>query len=280
MKKKALTEEEKYVIIHKGTEAPFSGKYNKHHEKGFYLCKQCETALYESHDKFDSSCGWPSFDSAIENRVRHVPDADGVRTEIVCATCNAHLGHVFFGEQFTRKNTRHCVNSISLDFLPFQNTEEAIFAAGCFWGVEYYFKKFNGVLTATSGYTGGETENPDYKQVCSGKTGHAEAVKVVFNKLKTNYASLVRYFFEIHDFEQVDRQGPDIGTQYRSAIFYKGEDQKKMADEIIDSLFAKGYMVATILEKATKFWIAEDYHQDYYDLKGTHPYCHSYKKVF
>ena len=278
-----LTDKEKWVILKKGTEAPFTGKYDDHYKKGIYTCRQCGAKLYESSSKFKSSCGWPSFDDEIEGAVKHLPDADGMRTEIVCANCEGHLGHVFLGEKYTAKNTRHCVNSISMEFVPAENKtnlQTAIFASGCFWGVEYYFSKFDGVVSAAAGYTGGKVKNPTYEQVCTGKTGHAEAVRVVFDPSKTTYLDLAKLYFETHDFTQLNRQGPDIGTQYRSEIFYTDDGQKQVAEKLIKQLKAKGYDVKTALNKAGKFYEAEDYHQDYFQKKGKTPTCHIYKKIF
>lgn len=280
-----LTPEEEQVILRKGTERPFTGEYYDFKGNGYYACKRCDAKLYESDDKFDSGCGWPSFDDEVKGAVTRVPDKDGMRTEIICANCGAHLGHVFLGEGFTEKNTRHCVNSISLKFIPYgkmteTNTDTAYFAGGCFWGVEYLMMNEPGVVKTTVGYIGGNKENPTYKEVCSGTTGHAEALEIVFDPAKVTYEKLAKLFFEIHDFTQVDRQGPDVGEQYRSGVFYVNDEQKKTAQNVIKILSDKGYNVATEVTKANRFWRAEDYHQDYYNVTGKKPYCHVYRKIF
>jgi peptide methionine sulfoxide reductase msrA/msrB len=285
MKYNKLTPEEERVIVHKGTEMPYSGKYVNNHEDGTYTCKRCNTSLYRSQDKFDSHCGWPSFDDEIPGAVKRLPDADGQRTEILCANCGAHLGHVFIGEGFTAKNTRHCVNSISMNFIPAQTqqaekTETGYFAGGCFWGTEYYFKNAKGVLQTRVGYMGGHTDHPTYKHVCYENTGHAETLEVTYDPQLTNYETLARLFFEIHDPTQVDRQGPDIGDQYRSAIFYRNQEQQKIAAKLVGLLKAKGFKVATEITPAATFWPAEEYHQDYYTKTGKQPYCHVYTKRF
>lgn len=273
-----LTLKEKLVIIHKVTEPAFTGKYDKHFEKGTYVCKQCGAELYRSVDKFDSGCGWPAFDDEIEGAVKRVPD--GFRTEIICANCDGHLGHVFVGEGFTQKNTRHCVNSISMDFIPSASRDTAYFAGGCFWGVEYYFEKADGVESVVSGYMGGKKKNPTYLEVSSKKSGHAEVVQVIFDPQKVSYQALAKLFFEIHDPTQVNRQGPDVGKQYRSEIFFTNKEQKQTVKNLIEILVSKGYNVATQITRAGDFWKAEDYHQDYYANKGGTPYCHSYTKRF
>jgi peptide methionine sulfoxide reductase msrA/msrB len=282
MKLKPLTPEEERVILHKGTEAPYTGKYEKFSETGTYVCKHCGTPLYRSSDKFDAGCGWPAFDDEIPGAVKRTPDADGRRTEITCAACGGHLGHVFLGEGFTGKDTRHCVNSISIEFVPASQakTDTAIFAGGCFWGVEYYMAKIDGVISTEVGYTGGQKDNPTYKEVCAGTTGHYEAIEVVFDPAKTTYETVARMFFETHDPTQWNHQGPDFGEQYRSAVFYNSDEQKAVAERLIALLKGKGYAVVTELIPAKRFWKAEEYHQDYYEHKGSTPYCHGYTKRF
>ena len=159
-------------------------------------------------------------------------------------------------------------------------TDKAYFAGGCFWGVEYYLKTLDGVLSTIVGYSGGAKENPTYEEVCNKITGHAEAIEVIFDSDKTSYEELAKYFFSIHDFTQINRQGPDVGEQYRSEIFYVNDEQKKIAEKIIDELTEMGYEVATKLTKFEKFWDAEDYHQDYYTKTGKLPYCHTFKKIW
>lgn len=276
-----LNEQEKYVIEQKGTERPFTGIYNDFYEEGTYLCKKCNTPLYKSSDKFKSGCGWPSFDDEIKGAIKRVPDADGRRVEIVCASCGAHLGHVFEGEGFTSKNTRHCVNSISLNFeKKINENKKAYFAAGCFWGVEYYFQKQKGVKSVISGYMGGFVDNSTYQIVSSGNSGHLEVVEVTYDESIVSYESLAKLFFEIHDFTQTNGQGSDIGSQYLSAIFYVDESQKNIAQKLIVELEKKGYKVATTLHPEVTFYKVEDYHQNYYNKTGKFPYCHSYKKIF
>jgi len=281
---RTLTPEETRVIVDKGTERPFSGKYEEFNLNGVYTCRRCGAALYRSTDKFNSGCGWPAFDDAIPGAVKQQPDADGRRTEILCAHCGGHLGHVFTGEKLTSSDVRHCVNSVSMDFVPAAGLDghfkKAVFAGGCFWGVEYYLQQAKGVIRATSGYTGGNTENPTYQEVCTGRTGHLEAVEVLFDPRETSYEELLKLFFEIHDPTQADGQGPDLGGQYHSAVFYFDDAQKATAEKLIGVLKAKGYDVATVLRPAAKFYPAEGYHQDYYFKSGKHPYCHAPVKRF
>ncbi len=284
MEFRELNEEESRVILNKGTEMPFTGEYNSFYETGTYSCKRCGSKLYNSSSKFDSGCGWPSFDDEIDGAIKRVTDADGRRVEILCNNCNAHLGHVFEGEQLTPKNTRHCVNSISLLFEPIdtQTTASAYFAGGCFWGVEYYFEELDGVFEAVSGYMGGESSDPTYKEICKGNSGHLEVVKVVYDPSTISYETLAKLFFEIHDPTQKDGQGPDIGSQYLSAVFYSSDEEKRALQRLIDMLKKRGFDVATSLIDASKhpFHKAEEYHQDYYFKINKVPYCHTRVKRF
>ncbi len=262
-----LNDEEIRVIIDKGTEAPFSGQYNSEKRDGVYLCRQCGKPLYHSEDKFDSGTGWPSFDDQIAENVKRVPEGFG-RVEVVCHECGGHLGHVFEGEGFTKKNTRHCINSVSLSFVPKNNIKKAYFAGGCFWGVEANFEKIPGVIDVISGYSGGITKNPEYRQVITGDTGHAESVEVVYDNSVVDYETLAKAFFELHDPTQLNMQGFDVGTQYRSALFFNDDQEKEIAEKLIKILKNNGYNVVTQLTKFDKFYPAEDYHQNYIARTG------------
>lgn len=280
MKRNKLTPEERAIIIDKGTEPPHTGKLLGENRAGIYLCRQCDAPLYRSEDKFESHCGWPSFDDEIKGAIRRITDLDGRRTEIICARCAGHLGHVFLGEGLTEKDTRHCVNSLSMRFVSSNELSRAYFAEGCFWGSEYFFGKAQGVIESSVGYMGGHKESPTYEEVCTGSTGHYETVEVVYDANAVSYEELVRLFFETHDFTQRSGQGPDIGEQYLSVAFYATLDEKNILDAYIKRLEEMGYNVATRLRPVAHFWPAEIYHQDYYDKKGGRPYCHTYKKVF
>ena len=268
-----LTPEEKRVIVDKGTEAPFTGEYDDFFEHGVFVCRACSAPLYESKDKFDAGCGWPAFDKVKDGSVERIKDMSlgYERTEIICAKCKGHLGHVFEGENLTPENTRHCVNSISIRFLSYDSLSLATFAAGCFWGVEELFRTIPGVYSTTVGYVGGEKVDPTYKEVCTGNTGHAEAVQIIYDEKQVNFITLLNIFWNNHDPTTLNRQGLDVGSQYRSAIFFHHEDQKKAAEnskkELDRSNKFKNRIVTQIIP-ITNFYRAEEYHQDYLYKRG------------
>jgi peptide methionine sulfoxide reductase msrA/msrB len=280
MKFNKLTDQERKIIKEKGTEAPHSGEYDNFFQKGAFACRRCGALLYRSEDKFDAHCGWPSFDDEIFGAVKRSLDSDAERTEITCARCGAHLGHVFDGEKLTPKNTRHCVNSLSMKFVPekelMKKQETAYFAGGCFWCLDAMFRALQGVIYVNSGYAGGTKENPTYEEASSGLTGHAETVEVVFNPLKISFEALLTVFFATHDPTTKDRQGDDVGSQYRSAIFHVNELQKELAENFVKNLEVENVFDGKIITEIVplkKFYLAEEYHQNYYTKNSQAGYC-------
>ncbi|MCC7304429.1 bifunctional methionine sulfoxide reductase B/A protein [bacterium] len=282
-----LTPAESRIIIDKGTEPPFTGQYEKFFEEGIFVCRQCGLPLFDAQAKFDANCGWPAFEETFPLAVKETLDTDGSRTEITCARCGGHLGHVFRGEQFTEKDTRHCVNSLSIRFVPKSRQEEymlkeenqlhsreIILRGGCFWCIEAAIIRVPGVLNVISGYAGGETGNPSYEEVCSGETGHAEVVKVIFDGGTLPREKVLDMFFKIHDPTTKDRQGNDFGTQYRSIIFYESDTEK---DEITGYVKKKqeeyDEPIVTEIKKLEKFYEAEKYHQRYFEKNPHAGYC-------
>lgn len=164
--------------------------------------------------------------------------------------------------------------------IDYENTKRAYFAGGCFWGVEHLMESKKGVKDVISGYMGGTVKNPSYYGVIKGDTGHVETVEVIYDPREVSYETLAKLFFEIHDPTQKDGQGPDIGSQYLSVVFYGNDEEKKTTEKLINILESKGYDVATTLKPHSPFYAAEGYHQNYYLRTGKTPYCHVYKKIF
>jgi len=272
-----LTPQTLAILRDKATEPPFTDKMEPQFERGSYICRGCGLPLYPAEAWFNSGTGWPSFDSALDDHVQTLTDIDGRRTEIICQRCQGHLGHIFYNEGFTARNKRHCVNSLALEWVPNHtliDTEEAIVAGGCFWGIEHLMKKCLGVIKTQVGYTGGHVDQPDYQQVCHSDTGHLEAVRVIFDPNQQDYVGLLQYFFECHDPTQSHGQGHDIGQQYQSAVFFLNPNQKQKAQQVIKQLKSMGYETVTQLRPASPFWPAEAEHQDFYDKHPQAPLCH------
>ncbi len=285
--------QDQYAVLRRGaTEAPGSGEYNKFYEQGRYLCAGCGQELFRSEAKFDSGCGWPSFDRPADaEKVDEQSDTSHgmARTEVRCARCGGHLGHVFDDGPRQTTGQRYCINSAALEFKPAgseegktepgqggrgddeQQAATATFGAGCFWGVEESFRTLPGVVETAVGYCGGEVENPTYEQVCTDKTGHAEVVQVRYDAARISYEQLLEVFWKSHDPTQRNRQGPDVGRQYRSVIFYQDDQQRKAAETSRAALEASGKYkspIATEIVPAKPFYRAEDYHQQYLQKRG------------
>lgn len=286
--RKQLTPEQFEVARQEGTERAFTGLYWNNHEEGIYRCVCCGTALFQSATKFDSGTGWPSFFAPIaqENVELKSDTSYGMRrTEALCKRCDAHLGHVF-DDGPPPTGLRYCINSASLTLVKQSEAssppdsggarETAVLGGGCFWCLEAVFEELKGVGGVVSGYAGGKVPNPTYEAVCAGETGHAEVVEVTFDPARISYEELLRIFFSIHDPTTLNRQGPDIGTQYRSAIFTRSPAQKISAEKICQELADQQVWanpIVTQIESLEIFYPAEAYHQDYFQQHPDQGYC-------
>jgi peptide methionine sulfoxide reductase msrA/msrB len=290
--KKQLSAEQYTVTQKCGTEPPFHNAYWDNHKPGIYVDVVSGEPLFSSLDKFDSGTGWPSFTQPVKGaEVVQKKDSElgMVRTEVRSKMADSHLGHVFDDGPADKGGMRYCINSASLKFIPVEESDQAgygqylepfvkaglikpathetaILAGGCFWGMEEIIRKIPGVIKTTVGYSGGKTADPTYEDVFTGTTGHAESIEVVFDPAKLSYEALLDYFFRMHDPTTLNRQHNDVGTQYRSAIFYTSDAQKKTAESVKARWDKSGKFnrpVTTEITAATKFYSAEDHHQKY-----------------
>jgi len=283
--KRLLTSEQYRVARQHGTEQPFSGEYCESYSPGIYNCVCCGTALFDSTGKFDSGTGWPSFSAPVQhNVVKYKFDNSYFmqRVEVLCNVCDAHLGHVF-EDGPAPTGLRFCINSISLKKEE-EKAEEtskhhklfdtATLGGGCFWCTEALLDELDGVTEVISGYAGGDIVNPTYRQISGGKTGHAEVVQARFNPQVISFADILRIFLATHDPTSLNRQGADVGSQYRSIILYHNEEQQQIAMEVIaemQSAFDKP--IVTEVRPFSKFFKAEQSHQEYYRSNPEKAYC-------
>jgi peptide methionine sulfoxide reductase msrA/msrB len=298
--KSSLTPLQYQVTQCSATEPPFQNEFWDNKRAGIYVDVVSGEPLFSSLDKFDSGTGWPSFTRPMEAAgvVAHEDISHGVRrVEVRSASADSHLGHVFLDGP-APTGPRYCINSAARRFVPVESLEAqgygqflplfrpetyatAVLAAGCFWGVEEILRQIPGVIDTEVGYTGGMTAAPCYEDVCTGETGHAEAICVVFDPTKISYEEIVRIFFRLHDPTTPNRQHNDVGTQYRSAIFYRDEAQRATAIRVRDELDAAGkfkHPIVTQLALAGPFTPAEPHHQDYLQKNPGGYTCHVLRK--